>query len=81
VTAAAAAAAAAGSSAARTGEATGRIGRTVGASRSEDGNLDLGFFAGAFGARNGFVPVDDDFLKLGFAVVADVFVDGHRLFL
>jgi hypothetical protein len=41
--------------------------------------LDGGFFAGALGAGNFLLLVDDDFFELGLAVVANVFVDGHRV--
>ena len=47
----------------------------------EDGKLDGGFFAGACGTGDFLLTVDDDFFELGFAVVADVFVDGHAWFL
>jgi hypothetical protein len=72
---AAATAAAAAASTAR-GAARGR-GGAAGARRGEDGELDRGFFAGALGAGDFLLFVDDDFLELGFAVFADVFVDWH----
>jgi hypothetical protein len=31
------------------------------------------------GAGNFLLAIDDDFFELGFAVVANVFVDGHFL--
>src|ERR1700675_927658 len=72
---AAATAAAAAASTAR-GAARGR-GGAAGARRGEDGELDRGFFAGALGAGDFLLFVDDDFLELGFAVFADVFIDWH----
>jgi len=72
---AAATAAAAAASTAR-GATRGR-GGAAGARRGEDGKLDRGFFAGALGAGDFLLFVDDDFLELGFAVFADVFVDWH----
>ena len=39
----------------------------------------MALFAGAFGAGDFLLLVDDDFFELGLAVVADVFVDGHLL--
>jgi hypothetical protein len=44
---------------------------------TEYGELDGGFFAGAFGAGDFLLAVDHDFFELGLAIVADVFVDGH----
>jgi len=76
---AAATAAAAGAAAAR----GGREGfwRAAGDGRAKDGKLERGFFAGAFGAGDFLLLVEDEFFELGFAVVADVFVDGHPMFL
>ena len=39
--------------------------------------MDGGFFAGALGAGDFLLFVDDEFFEFGLAVVADVFVDGH----
>jgi len=58
------------------GEASGWRGRAV-ASRGKDGKLDRGFLAGALGAGNFLLLVNDDFFEVFFAVFADVFVDGH----
>jgi hypothetical protein len=44
---------------------------------AKDGKLDAGFFAGALGAGDFLLSVEDELFELGFAVVADVFVDGH----
>jgi hypothetical protein len=62
-------------------QAGGRFCGAAGRCGAEDGKLDAGFFAGALGAGDFLLSVDDDFLELGFAVVADVFVDGHARFL
>ncbi len=43
----------------------------------EDGKLDCGFLAGAFGAGDFLLPVDDNLLEPGFALFTNVFVDGH----
>jgi hypothetical protein len=48
---------------------------------TEDGELDGGFFAGTCGTEDFLLAVNDDFFELGFAVVANVFVDGHAWFL
>ena len=72
---AAATAAAAAPSTAR--GATRGGGGAAGARRGEDGELDRGFFAGALGAGDFLLFVDNDFLELGFAVFANVFVDWH----
>jgi hypothetical protein len=62
------------------GEATGRRGRAGAvACRGKYGKLDRSFFAGALGAGDLLLFVDDDFLEVFFAVFADVFVDGHKL--
>jgi hypothetical protein len=74
VTAATAAAAAASAARGTTGG-----GRAAVAGCGEHGELDGGFFAGALGAGDFLLFVDDDFFELGLAVVADVFVDGHLL--
>jgi hypothetical protein len=39
--------------------------------------LDTGFLAGAFGASDLLLLIDDDLLEAGFARIAQVFVDGH----
>ena len=52
---------------------------TGGPCRGEDGELDGGLFAGALRTGDFLLFVDDDFFELGLAVVADVFVDGHRV--
>src|SRR5579859_918260 len=71
----------AAATAAATGAAAGRgregFGRTAGDGRAKDGKLKRGFFAGAFGAGDFLLFVQDELFELGFAVVADVFVDGH----
>jgi len=59
------------------GGATGRSGGASGAGCGEDGELDGGFFAGALGAGDFLLLVDDDFFEVRLAVVANVFVDGH----
>ena len=73
----AAAATAAGAAAAR--RAGRRLGGAAGYRGAEDGKLDGGFFGGALGAGDFLLAVDDDFFELGFAVVADVFVDWHSV--
>ena len=75
----AAATAAAAASSATTGEGTGRPRRAVaGTGRgAEDGKLNRSFLAGALGAGDFLLLIDDDLFELGLAVVADVFVDGH----
>ena len=75
---AAATTAAAASAAAR--RAGGFCGAASGCG-TEDGELDGGFFAGTCGTEDFLLAVDDDFFELGFAVVANVFVDGHAWFL
>ena len=73
----------AATAAAATSPARGAGGRFEGTARyrrAEDGKLDGGFVARAFGTGDFLLAVDDDFLELGFAVVADVFVDGHDQF-
>jgi hypothetical protein len=71
---AAATASAAATAAGRTG---GGFWGAASYGRAEDRQLDLGVFAGALGAGDFLLAVDDDLFELGFAVVADVFVDGH----
>jgi hypothetical protein len=73
--AAATTAAAAAASAAGEGWAFGRA--AVGVGCGEDGELDLVLFAGALGAGDFLLFIDYDFFEGGFAVFADVFVDGH----
>jgi len=73
----AAATAAATASAAR--GAGARFGRATCDCGAEDGELDFGVFARAFGARDVLLAVDDDLFERVLAVVADVFVDGHAL--
>jgi hypothetical protein len=72
--AAAAATAAAASSAAGEGLGVAVAGAVCGA---EDGELEGVLFAGAFGAGDFLLLVDDDFFEVCLAVFADVFVDGH----
>src|SRR5258708_26453689 len=75
---------AAAAASAATSAATGRSGGFGGSSvagdvcSGEDGKLDGGVFAGAFGAGDLLLPIDDNLLKAGFALVTKVFVDGHR---
>lgn len=75
---AAATAPAAASAAAR--RAAGGSRGAAGAGGGEDRELDCGFFAGALGAGDFLLLVDDDFLELHLAIVANVFIDGHDLF-
>ncbi len=70
-------AAAAATTTTATVAARGAARRRAGASRGKDGELNGGLFAGTLGAGDFLLPVEDDLLKLGLAVVADVFVDGH----
>lgn len=74
---------AAATAAAAASAATGGIARrsrgAAGASRGENGKLDGGLFAGALGAGDFLLLVDDDFFEVRFALVANVFVDGHGL--
>jgi hypothetical protein len=72
---AAATAAAAATSA--PGEASGRSRGTAVAGRGKHGKLDGGFLTGTLRAGNLLLLVDHNFLKVLFAVVADVFVNGH----
>ena len=57
------------------------FGGAAGDGGTKDGKLDGSFLTGALGAGDFLLSVDHYFLKLGFAVVADVFVDGHSRFL
>jgi hypothetical protein len=75
-----AAATAAAAASATTRRAGGFCG-AAGYRGTKDRELDGGFFAGAFGAGDFLLAVDDDFFELGVAIVADVFVDGHARFL
>jgi hypothetical protein len=59
----------------------GRFSRAANGCGTEYGELDGGFFAGACGTGDFLLAIDDDFFELGFAVVANVFVDGHAWFL
>ena len=59
----------------------GGFSRAANGCGTEDGELDGGFFAGACGTGDFLLAIDDDFFELGFAVVANVFVDGHAWFL
>lgn len=52
---------------------------TGGPRRGKDRKLDGGPFAGALGAGDFLLLVDDDFFEVRLAVVANVFVDGHRV--
>jgi hypothetical protein len=74
---AAATASAAGAAARRPGAG---FGGAAGDGGAKDGKLDGGFLTGALGAGDFLLSIDHDFLKLGFAVVADVFVNGHVVF-
>lgn len=49
------------------------------ASRCEDRELDGGLFAGALGAGDFLLFIDDDFFEVRFALVANVLVDGHSV--
>jgi hypothetical protein len=75
---AAATAAAAGAASARAG---GGFCGAASCDGTKDRKLDGGSFRGALGAGDFLLAIDDDFFELGFAVVADVFVDGHARFL
>jgi hypothetical protein len=74
-----AAAATAAGSAANDGRGGRFGGSSVAASvcGGEDGKLDAGFLAGALGAGDFLLLVDDNLLKASFALFAKVFVDGH----
>jgi hypothetical protein len=56
--------------------ARGREG-IAGAGRGENGKLDRGFLAGALGAGDFLLLIDDNLLEALVAVFADVFIDGH----
>ena len=71
---------AAATAAAATSATRGTAGRSRGtdvAGCGEDRELDRGLFAGALGAGDFLLFVDDDFFELCLAIIADVFVDGH----
>jgi len=70
-------AAATAAAAASAGGAAGGRGGIAGASRGENGKLDRGLLAGAFGAGDFLLLVDDNLFKVLVTVFADVFVDGH----
>lgn len=72
-------AAAATAGAATTRGSGGGLGGAAGDGGTEDGELNGGLSAGAPWAGDFLLPIDYDFLEFGFAVVADVFVDGHFL--
>ena len=72
-----AAATAAAAGAASSGGGRQGFGGAAGDARAKDGKLDCGFLAGAFGARDLLLFVEDDFFEGSFAIVANVFVDGH----
>ena len=57
------------------------FGRAAGDTRAKHGKLDCGFFAGAFGAGDFLLFIEDEFFEWRFAIVADVFVDGHSFVL
>jgi len=75
------AAATAAATASATRGAGGGFWRAACDRRTENGKLNRGFFAGTLGTGDFLLAVDDDFFELRFAVVADVFVDGHARFL
>ena len=78
--AAATAAAAASTTAGRATGGAARRGRGApGTGRGEDGKLDSGFLTGARGAGDFLLLVDDNFFEARFALVANVFVDGHSV--
>ena len=72
-----AAATAAAAGAAASGRRCERFGRAAGDGGAKDGELDAGLLAGTFWASNFLLFVEDKFLELSFAIVANVFVDGH----
>ena len=75
------AAATAAATASATRGAGGGFWRAACDRRTENGKLNRGFFAGTLRTGDFLLAVDDDFFELRFAVVADVFVDGHARFL
>src|SRR5215475_6681413 len=72
-----AAATAAAAGAAASGRWREGFGRAASDGRAKDGKLDAGFLAGALRAGDFLLFVEDELFELGFAVVANVFVDGH----
>jgi hypothetical protein len=75
---------AAAATAAATASARGAgrgFGGAAGDRGAEDGKLNRRLLTGAFWAGDFLLPVNDNFFELRFAVVADVFVDGHARFL
>jgi len=79
----AAAAATAAASAASGGGSGGFGGGTVAIASGggKDGKLDAGFLAGALGADDFLLLIEDYLLEARVAILADVFVDGHNRFL
>jgi len=73
-------AAATAAAAAAAGGTAGRSRGATGAGGGENRELDRGFFAGALGAGDFLLLVDDDFFELGLAVVANIFVYWHGVF-
>ena len=74
-------AAATAAAAASTASRGGREGfwRATGDGGTKDGKLECGFLAGAFGTGDFLLLVQDQLFELGFAIVANVFVDGHLI--
>ena len=68
---------AATTSTASAGGRSGSFGRTASHGGAENRKLNRVLLARALGARDFLLFVDDDFLEVRFAVVADVFVDWH----
>jgi hypothetical protein len=60
-----------------TGDTARRAGGATGASRSEDRELNRRFLAGAIGAGDFLLFVDDNFFESLVTGIANVFVDGH----
>src|SRR5262249_2451997 len=76
-----AAATAATTTASAAGEASGSSRGTAVTGRGKHGKLDGGLFAGALRAGNLLLLVDHDLFEVRLAVVADVFVNRHGVFL
>jgi len=74
--AAATAAAARATASGRRGE---RFGRAACDGGAKDGELDACLLAGTFWASNFLLFVEDKLFELSFAIVANVFVDGHEI--
>src|SRR5258707_3002073 len=75
-----AAAAATAATSAASGEGGGGLGGgavPITGGGSEDRELDAGFLAGALGAGDFLLLIDDNLLKAGFALFAQGFVDKH----